>query len=142
VVEYYLARWQIEVFFRVLKTGCQVEERPLETTDRLCPCLTMLMIVAWRVLFVTWMGRTYPHLSCEVVFTTEEWQSVWTIAQRQPLPQEPPTLAEFIGLLAGLGGHLGRKHDGEPGAQTLWIGMQRMHDFAHASVIFGPGRSP
>lgn len=142
VVEYYLARWQIEVFFRVLKTGCQVEERQLETTDRLCPCLTLLMIVAWRVLFVTWMGRQYPHLSCTVLFTTEEWQSVWTIAKRQPLPQEPPTLAEFIGLLAGLGGHLGRKHDGEPGAQTLWIGMQRMHDFAHAWRIFGPGRSP
>jgi hypothetical protein len=140
VVEYYLARWQIEVFFRVLKTGCHVDARQLETTDRLCPCLTLLMIVAWRVLFVTWMGRTYPHLSCEVLFTTEEWQSVWTIVKRQPLPQEPPTLAEFIGLVAGLGGHLGRKHDGEPGAQTLWLGMQRMHDFAHAWVIFGPNR--
>jgi hypothetical protein len=141
VAEYYLVRWQIEVFFRVLKTGCQVEERQLETTDRLCPCLTLLMIVAWRVLFVTWMGRQYPNLSCEVLFTPEEWQSVWAIVKRKPLPTAPPTLSELVAMVAGLGGHLGRKHDGEPGAQTLWIGLQRMHDFAHAWMTFGPGNS-
>lgn len=140
VVEYYACRWMIEVFFRVLKTGCRVEARQLEATDRLRPCVALLMIVAWRILYVTWMGRTYPTLSCETVFTGEEWKSVWAVVEGKPVPTTAPTLGEFVGLVARLGGHLGRKYDGDPGAQTIWIGMQRMHDFARAWLAFGPGQ--
>jgi hypothetical protein len=140
VVEYYACRWMIEVFFRVLKTGCKVEERQLETTDRLRPCIALLMIVAWRILYVTWMGRTYPNLPCEILFTPEEWKSVWTIVKSKPIPTTPPTLSAFIAMVASLGGHLGRNYDGDPGAQTIWIGMQRLHDFARAWLAFGPGR--
>ena len=140
VVEYYGCRWMIEVFFRVLKTGCQVEELQLEKVERLRPCLAVKMIVAWRILFVTWMGRTYPNLSCEVIFAPEEWKSVWSVERSQRLPRKPPTLQEFIAMVASLGGHLGRTQDGDPGSQTMWIGMQRMHDFARAWLCFGPGR--
>lgn len=140
VVEYYGCRWMIEVFFRVLKTGCQVEELQLEKVDRLRPCLAVKMIVAWRILFVTWMGRAYPNLSCEAVFAPEEWKSVWSVERGPRLPRTPPSLQEFIALVASLGGHLGRTQDGDPGSQTLWIGMQRMHDFARAWLSFGPGR--
>jgi hypothetical protein len=140
VVAYYACRSMIEVFFRVLKTGCRVEARQLARTDRLRPCIALLMMVAWRILYVTWMGRAYPQLSCEAVFSADEWQSVWTVLESKPLPQEPPTLSDFIAQVARLGGHLGRKFDGEPGAQTIWIGMQRMHDFARAWQAFGPGR--
>lgn len=140
VVEYYGCRWMIEVFFRVLKTGCTVEKRQLEMTDRLLPCMALLMIVAWRILYVTWMGRTYPNLSCETVFTPEEWKSVWTVVKSKPIPTTPPTLSEFIAMVASLGGHLGRKYDRDPGSQTIWIGLQRLHDFARAWLAFGPGR--
>jgi hypothetical protein len=140
VVAYYTVRWMIEVFFRVLKTGCQVEERQLETTARLRPCLALFMMVAWRILYVTWLGRSYPNLSCETLFTSQEWKSVWSVVTQRPLPTKPPTLSEFIALVANLGGHLGRKHDGDPGTQTMWIGMQRMHDFARAWLTFGPGQ--
>lgn len=30
--------------------------------------------------------------------------------------------------VATLGGFLGRKGDGEPGTQTLWLGLQRLDD--------------
>lgn len=140
VVEYYGCRWMIEVFFRVLKTGCQVEELQLEKVERLRPCLAVMMIVAWRILYVTWMGRAYPHVSCDVIFSPEEWKSVWSVLKSKPVPPEPPTLSKFVALVASLGGHLGRKHDGDPGSQTMWIGMQRMHDFARAWLAFGPGR--
>jgi hypothetical protein len=140
VVQYYCCRWMIEIFFRVLKTGCKVEHRQLESTTRLRPCIALLMIVAWRILYVTWMGRTYPNLSCETVFTPEEWKSVWTVVEGKPIPTTPPTLSEFIAMVASLGGHLGRESDGDPGTQTIWIGMQRLHDFARAWLAFGPGR--
>ncbi|MCW8177245.1 IS4 family transposase, partial [Verminephrobacter aporrectodeae] len=32
--------------------------------------------------------------------------------------------------IARLGGFLARKRDGEPGVKTIWLGMQRILDFA------------
>ena len=48
--------------------------------------------------------------------------------QKPMPPAKPPTLREAIRLTAGLGGFLGRKCDGEPGTQTLWLGLQRLDD--------------
>jgi hypothetical protein len=140
VVEYYCCRWQIEVFFRVYKSGCKVEERQLETTGRLEPCLALYLIVAWRVLYVTWLGRAYPEVPCDLFFTEAEWKSVWCVVKKAPVPERAPSLGEFVALVAGLGGHLGREHDGPAGAQATWIGLQRLHDFALAWLTFGPGR--
>ncbi|AKU11336.1 transposase IS4 family protein [Azoarcus sp. CIB] len=39
-------------------------------------------------------------------------------------------LNDVIRLMAGLGGFLGRKGDGEPGVKTIWLGLQRVTDFA------------
>ena len=40
------------------------------------------------------------------------------------MPKTVPTANTVIRLIAKLGGFLGRKGDGEPGAKTLWLGMR------------------
>lgn len=75
------------------------------------------------------LGRICTEMDCEAVFKCEEWQAAWLMARR-PLLDKPPTLNEVIRLIAGFGGFLGRQGDGEPGAKTLWIGLQRVMDFA------------
>ena len=50
----------------------------------------------------------------------------------KPLPGRPPGLNAVLRLVARLGGFLARKGDGEPGAQTIWLGLQRITDFAEA----------
>lgn len=137
-VGYYCCRWEIEVFFRVLKSGCKVEDLQFEREDRLQVCVAMYLIVAWRVLYVLKLGRECPDLQCDVIFTEAEWKSVYVIATHTAAPKTPPTLAEIIPIIASLGGYLGRKHDGPPGPKTMWIGMQRMQDFAAAWTAFGP----
>ena len=129
IVQWYLCRWQIEVFFRVLKSGCEVEELQLELSDRLERAIAFFLIVAWRVLFLTMLGRTCPDLPCDAVFATEEWRMVYIVAKRRKPPSKPPTLNEIIRLVASFGGFLNRKRDGEPGPKTLWIGLQRVRDF-------------
>lgn len=138
VIEYYTCRFQIEVFFRVLKTGCKVEQLQLETRERLEPCLMLYKIVSWRVLYLTMLGRECPQLPCDLIFAEEEWKSVWVISTQSAPPKQAPSLERFLAMLAGLGGYLGRKHDGPPGPQTLWIGIRRMTDFALAWTTFGP----
>jgi hypothetical protein len=138
IVQYYCVRWMIEVFFRVLKTGCRVEDRRFESVDRFLPCLATYMIVAWRTLYVCRLGRGCPDISCESVFEPAEWKSVWTVVQRTKPPRKPPCLSEMVRLVAQLGGYIKRKPDDPPGPQTTWIGLQRMHDFALSWKLFGP----
>jgi len=129
IIEWYTCRWEIEIFFRTLKSGCQVEKLQLETAERLEPCLALYMIVAWRILFVTMLGRIYPELDSELIFEPEEWQAVHFVLNQTPLPPTPPSISELISMIAQLGGYLGRKHDSPPGPKAIWIGLQRMRDF-------------
>ncbi len=138
VVEAYCCRWEIEVFFRVLKSGCGIEDLQFERQDRYEACLALYLIVAWRVLYVLKLGRECPEMSCEAVFTEAEWKSVYMVAKRTAVPKRPPTLGTLIPIIASLGGYLNRKNDGPPGPQTMWIGLQRMRDFAVAWSAFGP----
>jgi len=138
VIQYYCVRWMIEVFFRVLKSGCRVEERRFEHIDRLLSCLAVYLIVAWRTLYVCRLGRGCPDISCESVFEPAEWKSVWTVVQRTTPPSTPPRLGEMVRLIAQLGGYVKRKRSDPPGPQTTWIGLQRMHDFALSWQLFGP----
>jgi len=131
-LSWYLCRWQIEIYFRILKSGCRIEELQLEKLERLEPALAFYMIIAWRVLFLTVLGRDCPEMPCDVVFETAEWQAVYLVSERKPPPATPPSLDRMARMVAGFGGFLNRKGDGFPGPQTLWIGLQRAADFVLA----------
>lgn len=129
---WYLCRWQVEVYFKVLKSGCRIEELQLEKRERLEPALAFYMIIAWRVLYLTMLGRECPEMSCDTVFADEEWKAVYLVTQRMPPPEQPPSLDTMVRMVASLGGFLNRKSDGFPGPKTLWIGLQRIPDFVLA----------
>ncbi|AMK77199.1 hypothetical protein A1342_16350 [Methylomonas methanica] len=67
-------------------------------------------------------------MDCEIVFDPQEWRAAYIVVKRCP----PPRLGEVIRFVASLGGYLGRKHDGPPGAKAMWIGLQRLRDFVIA----------
>lgn len=138
IIEYYCLRWQIEVYFRTLKSGCRVEERQFETLARIENSLAVYTIVAWRVMYLCCLGRECPELSCEVVLTASEWKSVYKVKhRREELPSTPPRLNDMIRLIASLGGYVIRPKT-HPGTQTLWTGLQQTHFLAIAWDAFGP----
>jgi len=136
IVKWYLCRWQIEVFFKILKSGCTVEELQFETLKATENCIAIYLIVAWRILYLTMLGRDFPDMDCSVVFEKSEWQSVYAIVTKKSPPDKPPRLKEIILMIAKLGGFLGRKSDGYPGPQVMWIGLQRMKDFTTSWETF------
>jgi len=142
VIDYYAARWSIEVFFRTLKTGCRVEDIRLETIHRVKKCLAFYKIIAWRVMYLTYLNRECPSLPCTAVFDESEWKSVWCVTTKQELPKIPPTLSEFLSLLARLGGYNNRRTESPPGPQVIWVGIRRMTDFAVAWLAFGENQRP
>jgi hypothetical protein len=121
---------------RVLARLADVETRRLGNGDRLEGCLGIDMVVAWRIYHLTKLGREAPTVPGTVYFEEHEWQALVALVTRQPEPpKEPPTLREAVRLVAGLGGFLGRKGDGEPGTETLWRGLQRLDDIAEAYLV-------
>ena len=126
---WYALRWGIEVYHRTLKSGCKIEERQLGHADRIEACLAIDMVVAWRIFHLTKLGRETPDVPCTVFFEEAEWKALNTYITENPTPPErPPSLREATRMVAGLGGFLGRKSDGEPGTKSLWIGLQRLDD--------------
>jgi len=141
IVRCYCIRWQIEIFFRTLKSGCKVEERLFERFSRFDNCLAVFIVVAWKVLYLCHLGRNCPDMDCEVVFTSSEWKAVYMVINRSDPPLNPPKLNEMIRLIASLGGYVIRKNS-QPGPQTLWLGLQRVNDLSHAWDAFGPDSRP
>jgi len=137
IIQKYTLRWTIEIFFRTLKSGCRIEDRRFEHIDRFLPCLALYLIVTWRTLYVCRLGREFPDVSCEVVFEKAEWKSVYRVALGKSL-RTPPKLQDMVRTVAQLGGYINRKRSDPPGPQTVWIGLQRLHDIATCWKLFGP----
>ena len=69
------------------------------------------------------LGRTLPDLPADLLFEADEWRAAF-VPNKKKVPQAVPTANTVIRLIAQLGGLLGRKSDGEPGARPLWLGMR------------------
>lgn len=128
LIDWYRARWEIELLFLVLKEGCRVERLQLAHKDRLETALAMYLIMAWRINRLMRLGRQLPELPAELLFEPIEWQAAFVLNRKKP-PAKPPTLNTVVRLIAQLGGFLARKGDGEPGAKTLWLGLREIHTF-------------
>jgi transposase Tn5 family protein/transposase-like protein len=127
LVDWYRARWEIEMFFNVLKNACRVEALQLSQMERVEKALALYMVVSWRIARLIRVGRTCPELDASLFFAADEIHGAHVLCKKAR-PKKPPTLNQMIRMVASLGGFLGRKSDGEPGAKTLWIGMQRVMD--------------
>src|SRR2546426_642728 len=126
-VEWYVCRWGIEVWHRILKSGCRIEERQLGTGERLQRCLTLYSIIAWRIFYATMLARAVPDMPCSVLLDLDEWQALYcAIHQCSTPPEEPPSLEQAVRWIAQLGGFVGRRRRDQPGTETLWRGVPRL----------------
>ena len=136
-IEYYTVRWLIERFHFVLKSGCAVEKRQLQAVPRLERFLGLANVVAWRLLWQTYVARVDPGVSCRVALADHEWKALYTFIHKTAVvPKQPPSLHQATRWIAQLGGFLGRKSDGQPGVKVLWRGWQRLYDITQTWLIF------
>lgn len=83
-------------------------------------------------MYMTRIGAQCPELPCDIIFEEFEWKAIYSVTQRAKPPKNPPSINEMIKIIAGVGGHLGRKNDPPPGYKALWIGHQRCREFVFA----------
>jgi hypothetical protein len=127
-VQWYCLRFQIEVYHRTLKSGCKIEERQLGSAERIESCLALDLMVAWRIVYLTKLGRETPEVPCTVFFEEAQWQAILFYVTKKLPPKQAPSLRTIQLMVAQLGGFLGRKCDGPPGAKSMWLGLQRIDD--------------
>lgn len=130
LIDWYRARWEIEMLFDILKNACRIESLQLEHIGKLERAIAMYLVVAWRIAHLMRLGRTCPDLDARRFF---DWAEIRASYMRSKAgPPVIPTLNEVLRLIAGFGGFLARKGDGEPGVQTIWKGLRKIRIAAEA----------
>ena len=140
-LDWYALRWNIETFFKTLKTGCRIEDVRLTTADRLAKCIALCCVVAWRISWLTMLRRQSPTATPAAVFTETERLLLDRAmpANRQNAPRD---LAFYMTAVARLGGYLDRKNDPPPGTTVIWRGFSRLADFAIGFQTANPNSPP
>ena len=126
VIEYYSLRWRIEDWHKALKTGCKIEERQLQTWERMEVLLSVYSVIAWKVLELRELARGEDSVAPELLLSE---------AERAVLETKFPELSGQSGKayavhVAKLGGYLDRGSDPPPGWQTMWKGLQKLRMWA------------
>lgn len=124
VIEWYNRRPTVEDYHKAFKTGCHVQERYYETSERLERVTALLSVVAVRLMQMKSAALETPERPARELAPVQ-WVRLVQTARRKPVNDEM-TIREFIRALGGLGGHLGRKSDGEPGWITVWRGFEKL----------------
>ena len=138
-VPWYSCRWGIEVWHRILKSGCRIEARQLASGERLQRCLTLYSVIAWRIFYATMLARAVPDMPCSVWLDLDEWQALYCAIHQCPTPpEEPPSLVQAVHWIAQLGGFVGRRRRDQPGTETLWRGFQHLMDLTKMYRIMRP----
>jgi hypothetical protein len=124
VIAWYERRPTIEDYHKALKTGCHVEQRYYETANRLVRVTGMLSVLAVRLLQLKTAAQETPERPA-VEVAPAQWVELVQVVRKKPVNPKL-TIRQFLRAVAGLGSHLGRKCEGEPGWITLWRGFERL----------------
>lgn len=135
-IRWYAMRWKIEVFHKILKSGCRAEDAKLRTADRLANLVAVYCIVSWRVLWLTMLSRTAPDAPPSVALTAPEIEILDRVVGNSGNRRaKPGTLIFYLTKLARLGGYLARASDPPPGNMVVWRGLARLNDICLGAEI-------
>jgi len=128
-LDWYAMRWKIEVFHKILKSGCKAEDSKLRTADRLANLIALFCILSWRVFWLTMLNRTMPHAPPTMALTESEIRVLdHLVRDLVGNGGRRRTLSHYLTKLARLGGYLARANDPPPGNIVMWRGLSRLTD--------------
>lgn len=127
IVRWYALRWGIECWHKALKSVCRVEDRQMKSATTLERALAFDMVVSWRVLLLTRMGKEHPNLPASLFYDEAELRVLKAVVVKKNFKRENPraelTAWEANILVAMLAGFWARKSDGHPGTKIFSEGL-------------------
>jgi hypothetical protein len=133
-LEWYALRWKIEVFHKILKSGCEAEESKLRTAQRLANLISVFCILSWRVFWMTMLNRSVPDAQPTLALTATEIALLDRLVSDRPQARRK-SLSHYLTKIAKLGGYLARANDPPPGNTVMWRGLSRLTDIALGATV-------
>lgn len=128
-LEWYGLRWKIELFHKILKSGCKAEESKLRTAQRLANLISVFCILSWRVFWLTMLNRAAPTATPMLALTPVEIGLLDHLVKDKDRESfRRRTLSHYLIKIARLGGYLARANDPPPGNTVMWRGLSRLTD--------------
>ena len=128
-LEWYASRWKIEIFHKIVKSGCKAEESKLRTADRLVNLIAVFCILSWRIFWMTMLNRSTSAAPTSIAFTDTECQLLdHLVPDPANTRSAKKSLSSYIIKVARLGGYLARASDPPPGNIVMWRGLSRLTD--------------
>jgi Transposase DNA-binding/Transposase Tn5 dimerisation domain len=127
-LQWYALRWKIEVFHKVLKSGCKAEDSKLRTAERLVNLISVFCIVSWRIFWMTMLNRAAPYAPPNLALTDTEMRLLDHLVPDKSEPKSRKSISRYIIKIARLGGYLARANDPAPGNIVMWRGLSRLSD--------------
>jgi hypothetical protein len=128
VVGYYKQRWKIERFHYILKSGCKIESIQQRSVDKVEMMILLYSIISIQIMTLTFLPRSYPDMSCDLIFSESEWKTLYRAANKtRKAPEQPYSMQDAVKYIAMLGGFKGAKSDGAPGLKVIWIGLMNFY---------------
>ena len=126
-LEWYALRWKIEMFHKILKSGCKAEDSKLRTAQRLTNLIAVFCILSWRVFWMTMLNRSIPDASPALALTAAEIAVLDRVVSDKSKGRRKP-ISHYLIKIARLGGYLARTNDPPPGNTVMWRGLSRLTD--------------
>jgi hypothetical protein len=126
-INWYALRWKIEIFHKILKSGCKAEASKLRTAERLAKLISVFCILSWRIFWMTMMNRCCENSSPKFALTEIETHLLDKVIQKD-VRSVHKNLSYYLLKIAKLGGYLARTSDPPPGNIVMWRGLARLTD--------------
>jgi hypothetical protein len=137
-LRWYALRWKIELFHKILKSGCKAEDARLRTAERLVKLIAVSCILSWRVFWMTMINRSAPEAEPDLALTELETTLLdRLVPDKHSGAPHKRTLAVYLTKIARLGGYLARARDPPPGNTVMWRGMSRLTDITIGAQLVG-----
>jgi hypothetical protein len=138
-LRWYALRWKIEVFHKILKSGCRAEEARLRTAERLVKLISVFCILSWRVFWMTMINRSVPDAEPGLALTMVETKLLdQLVPDNDNRPLHGKALSTYLTKIARLGGYLARASDPPPGNTVMWRGLTRLTDIKLGAMLATP----
>ena len=121
MVVFYTYRWLIERFHYVLKSGIGMEKLQMDDGESLMKALSFYSIVAWRLLYLTYIARERPETPASNFFEELSLRILSTY-----IGKRVHNIGDAVGIIAHIGGFRPCPSAPRAGVKSLWLGLRRL----------------
>lgn len=129
----YKARWRIEEYHLILKSGLGIEKVKFQHADNIKRFIALCIPTATKLLEIRYCNSYKPHENVARLLSPIYVKALKMLLKEQgkEIPRKI-TINKMVETIGVAGGWMARKRDGPPGVRTLWYGWKRLESYVQA----------